>query len=237
MRTTRAAHIALCKRISSGEATARELISWWAAMQNDEVFYRAAPLVVQAYEEGIVPIGLTYEIGGWTTAKYVVVQGTASGLFLPPNDIWNPPADVHEVRGDMKTTGYGWNQLTGYAALAVSGDRVFGWRQLSHPKESGYSLEGYVAIGGRVYSAFTSHQTFSRELSDKWNYAAIVDVATLHVRFPRWPRSRTLPLPLPVIPADMPMSYFTLAQHAAAAGSLPTPLPMTRIRYGYLFDE
>jgi hypothetical protein len=235
MRATKTAHIELCKRISSGEATARELISWWAAMREvDEAWYvRVAPLVVLAYESGVIPIELANEIGAWNTAKYATFLNLipSHGIrYLPQNVVWNIPSNVTEVRGDMRTTGHGWNTLTGYAALAIGYDtsRVYGWRQLNHPKESGHNLEGYVSIGGRSYSAFTS----SILLGVFEDPHKSVEIATLYIRFPRWSTGRGA-RPLPEIPADMPEEYLVLSQTAATTISLP----VTRRRYSYLFDD
>jgi hypothetical protein len=49
-------------------------------------------------------------------------------------------------------------------------------RTLSRPVESGYHLEGYVSLGGKKRSAFTSSQLF--QLPD----GRLVNVATIHAR-------------------------------------------------------
>lgn len=94
---------------------------------------------------------------------------------LPPNDVWNVPDGVGEVRGDLRTFGP-WALPVSYRALAVDCDcRVYGVRTLSRVRESGYALEGRVKVNGRSYRGFTSSQLFQRP------DGSLVDVAVIHV--------------------------------------------------------
>lgn len=92
-----------------------------------------------------------------------------------------------EIRGEVETRGP-WNIVTGYRALCISNEyvntsmftkiastEIFGQRQLSRPNESGYCLEGYVSIGGKKYTAFTSSTLF--EVDGK-----LINVATINAR-------------------------------------------------------
>jgi hypothetical protein len=94
---------------------------------------------------------------------------------LPPNDVWNLPDGVGEVRGELRTFGP-WSLPASYRALAVDSDcKVYGVRTLSHVRESGYALEGRVKVGGKSYRGFTSSQLFQRP------DGSLVDVAVIHV--------------------------------------------------------
>lgn len=82
-----------------------------------------------------------------------------------------------EVRFDFDTRGP-WSILTKLEGLAIekteTGVRVFGWRRLQRPRESGYGHEGHVSVDGETRRAFTSSQLF---LVD----GALVNVAILYV--------------------------------------------------------
>lgn len=120
--------------------------------------------------------------------KYAEANAQPGAWLLPDNDVWNIPPDVDEVHFEIETTGYGWNLITSIRALVITcefGDfsrplngRVFGVRTLSNPRESGYSHEGRVSLGGRKYRAFTSSRLFER--AD----GSLVDVAVLFVCIP-----------------------------------------------------
>lgn len=102
----------------------------------------------------------------------------AAGAWkLPANEVWNlPERPTNEVRFDITTTGSGWNLITGIKGLAVDRDgKVWGWRALSNPKESGYVQEGTVSIAGQKVRAFTSSQLFERE------DGSLCDVAILYL--------------------------------------------------------
>lgn len=94
---------------------------------------------------------------------------------LAVNAIWNVPTDTNEVRGTLKTFGP-WQIAVSYRALAMDQHgRVFGIRTMSKPRESGYVLEGRVAIESKSYRAFTSSKMFTRE------DGSLCDVAILYV--------------------------------------------------------
>ena len=86
------------------------------------------------------------------TNRTVIWQGDA------PDGIENG-----ERRGETRTTGHGWNALTGYRALAVdvteTGVYVYGDRELSGAREDGYCLTGTVSVG-KKRRAFTSSRLF-----------------------------------------------------------------------------
>ncbi len=94
------------------------------------------------------------------------------------------PAEIAagEKRHDMTHRGP-WHQCTSLAAIVEHTDynpetrraRFWPVRRMSRPRESGYSMEGTVSIGGRKIPAFTSSQLF--ELPD----GRLIDVATLHL--------------------------------------------------------
>lgn len=92
-----------------------------------------------------------------------------------------------EISGELQTKGP-WNIVSSYRALCISNDydrssmftkilstSIFGERQLSRPKQSGYCLEGYVSIGNKKYPAFTSSTLFEVE-------GKLINVATIHAR-------------------------------------------------------
>lgn len=92
-----------------------------------------------------------------------------------------------EIRGKLETRGP-WNIVTGYRALCISNEydrsgmftkisstTIFGQRNLSTPKQSGYSLDGYVSIEGKKYTAFTSSTLFEVE-------GKLINVATINAR-------------------------------------------------------
>lgn len=93
-----------------------------------------------------------------------------------------------EKRGELKTIGP-WSIPVSYKALCTSmvntypdfpsvthSKTAYGIRTLTGIRQSGYEMEGWVSIGGKKFSAFTSSQLF--ELED----GRLVDVATIHVR-------------------------------------------------------
>ena len=97
--------------------------------------------------------------------------------------------DSGEKRGEMKTYGP-WNIVRSYKALCCTATwtpkkygtshvdeyTLYGDRTMTHPKQSGYCLEGRVSINGQNRSAFTSSILF--ELPD----GKLVSVAVIHAR-------------------------------------------------------
>lgn len=92
-----------------------------------------------------------------------------------------------EIRGEVETRGV-WHIVSSYRALCIANEydktsmftkisstTIFGKRRLSRPKDSGYHLEGYVSIGGKKYSAYTSSTLF--EVDGK-----LINVATINAR-------------------------------------------------------
>lgn len=116
-----------------------------------------------------------------------------------PDSVWHTdmpfPESVvitGEQRGEMVCRGP-WSLISQYKALAMeqledSRDTshydagtpyrtkavLYGIRSLSHPRESGYCLEGTVSVNGQDHRAFTSSAMF--EVNGK-----LVDVAILYV--------------------------------------------------------
>ena len=101
-----------------------------------------------------------------STDRTVVWQGDA------PDGIENG-----ERRGGIRTTGYGWNVLTGYRAMAIevteTGVYVYGDRELSRASEDGYCLTGTVSVG-KKRRAFTSSRLFLVN-------GKLVDIAILYL--------------------------------------------------------
>ena len=126
-----------------------------------------------------------------------------ASLFVPFDDqysstaIWSSGVDFPveidadgESRFQMECRGP-WNTISKITGLVVSqkfgeagvprtpaqsGITVYGVRSMHNPRESGHALEGWVSIGGKKYSAFTSSQLFVVE-------GRLVDVAILHIRY------------------------------------------------------
>lgn len=92
--------------------------------------------------------------------------------------------DAVDTRGDLETRGP-WSIPVRYKALAVSyvwGPHstvetvtLYGMRTMGNLKESGYSLEGRVSVGGRKRRGFTSAQLW--QLPD----GRLIETATIHV--------------------------------------------------------
>ena len=96
------------------------------------------------------------------------------------NGVWELPDGVLDVRFDLETRPGGWRPLKHVAGLAVDrGGKVWGWRTLQNPQESGYVLEGKVSVGGQKVRAFTSSQMFMR--AD----GSLCDVAILYLCRPK----------------------------------------------------
>jgi hypothetical protein len=114
----------------------------------------------------------------------LITEAQLLALGIPQSAI-----DAGEMRGESTHRGP-WHIITSYRALCLSSvfDRaahgftptratnLYGMRSLNKPRESGYCLEGFVSIGGRRYSAFTSSQLF--ELPD----GRLLEFATIHAR-------------------------------------------------------
>lgn len=92
-----------------------------------------------------------------------------------------------EIQGEIETRGV-WHIVSAYRALCISNEydetslftkisstTIFGKRRLSRPRQSGYNLEGYVSIGGKKYTAYTSSILF--EVDGK-----LINVATINAR-------------------------------------------------------
>lgn len=96
-------------------------------------------------------------------AKYAQAEVHAGAWKLPENEVWNVPAKPeNEVRFDFETRGP-WGIIARIAGLAIEPDgKIWGWRELKRPKESGYVHEGHVNVGGERVRAFTSSRLFER---------------------------------------------------------------------------
>ncbi len=110
-----------------------------------------------------------------------LTEDEAKQLGIDPN--------LEEQHGDLKTVGM-WSIPVSYKAIAVSSiwdkeqlpllstrkeTTIYGVRTMTKVRQSGYCLEGWVSIGGKKYSAFTSSQLF--KVNGK-----LLDVATIHAR-------------------------------------------------------
>lgn len=92
-----------------------------------------------------------------------------------------------EMRGNLKTFGP-WSIPLSFRAHAVSSEWVdnpsviarrkavtfWGERTMTHPRESGYNLEGRVFAGGKKRRAFTSGDLLDID-------GRLVQIATIHV--------------------------------------------------------
>jgi len=107
--------------------------------------------------------------------KYAQAETHPGAWKLPANDVWNIPPGS-EQRFDMECVGP-WQIVSKIRGLAIDLDgRVYGMRSMSRPRQSGYEMEGYVSIGSKKRSAFTSSMLFERE------DGSLVSVACLIVR-------------------------------------------------------
>jgi len=193
----------LRKQIRAGAATADGLLDFYTQLADVDPDWgtHVTPLVEQSLQEGVVSRALISEIGHYTTAAFQVAeQGErfSTTWSLPPNPVWNLPAeaiDVGELRGESRLTRGPFASIAGWRALAVDSEfrRVFGPRELLSPRESGYSLEGRVKLGGDVIRAFTSSQMFA-VFNEGYERERLVDVATLYVCFADWPSHGYSPL-------------------------------------------
>jgi len=110
------------------------------------------------------------------TTQFVQAEVLPGAWKLPTNEVWNIPAEGGEERFEIKTTGYGWNLVTDIKGLACTlNGKIFGYRNMHHPKESGYQMEGKVSIGGKKIRAFTSSRLFERP------DGSLIDIAILVV--------------------------------------------------------
>lgn len=106
---------------------------------------------------------------------FVYAWKNSGAWYLPRNTVWNVPKG-DEIRGKLETRGP-WSLPVSYTALVITMDgKVFGVRTMSYPKESGYHLEGFVSIGGKKYSGFTSSRMFVRDDN------SLIDVAVIIIR-------------------------------------------------------
>lgn len=125
---------------------------------------KTQPLFVLPYEAGAIPI----------------TEAQARLLFT------DAELEKGEARGEIKHFGP-WQIIQSYRAICTSNTfnrevyptehgplHVYGKRVLSHPRESGYQLEGSVSIGGKSFRAFTSSQLF--ELPN----GKLINAATIH---------------------------------------------------------
>lgn len=94
-----------------------------------------------------------------------------------------------EMRGELKTVGM-WQLPVSFKAIAMSArfgkkensffdscleSTFYGVRTMTNVRQSGYQIEGYVSIGGKKYTCFSSSQLF--EVNGK-----LIDVAVIHAR-------------------------------------------------------
>jgi hypothetical protein len=103
-------------------------------------------------------------------------------------DFTNPAQD--DIHGKIDSQGV-WHNVVKYQACATQQDetsidnshfepyytklRVYGLRTLNHSRQSGYELEGFVSIGRKYHSAFTS--SFMIEYNGK-----LVNIAEIFAR-------------------------------------------------------
>jgi hypothetical protein len=93
----------------------------------------------------------------------------------------------YDIRAEYETVGP-WSIIKSFSALCITNEydktgmftkivstTFFGKRKLSRPKDSGYNLEGYVSIGGKKYSAFSSCMLIEVE-------GKLINVQTIHAR-------------------------------------------------------
>ena len=86
-----------------------------------------------------------------------------------------------QKRGEMKTVGM-WHIPVSYKAIVMHKDfdtrhvQVWSDRTMFNVTQGGYELEGWVSLGGKKYTCFTSSIMF--ELPDK----TLVDCACIFVR-------------------------------------------------------
>ena len=77
-------------------------------------------------------------------------------------------ASIDEQRLNIETQGP-WSVIVRCSGLCMSTDFetgehiIYGRRTLTNIRQSGYELEGWVSIGGKKYSAFTSSHLFELE--------------------------------------------------------------------------
>lgn len=77
-------------------------------------------------------------------------------------------ASIDEQRLDVETKGP-WNMIVRCAGLCMRTDfetgehTIYGRRTLANVRQSDYELEGWVSIGGKKYTAFTSSHLFELE--------------------------------------------------------------------------
>lgn len=94
---------------------------------------------------------------------------------VTPNDIWNIPDNVGEIRFEYERLDTFHRPIVSISGLAMTlSGKIFGMRKMHHPKESGYNLEGRVSISGKKYRAFTSSSMFEREDKSLINVAVLV---------------------------------------------------------------
>jgi hypothetical protein len=107
-------------------------------------------------------------------ATFTQAEVHAGAWKLPENEVWNvPPKPTNEVRFDIETRGP-WGVISRIAGLAIESDgKIWGWRELERPRESGYAYEGYVNVGGKRFRAFTSSQLFERADGSLCNVAVL----------------------------------------------------------------
>jgi len=90
-------------------------------------------------------------------------------------------ATIDEKRSEMTFRGP-WQVIRSFKALCVrqnfeTGEvTIYGYRPLYNIRQEGYELEGYVSVGGKKYTAFTSSHLFELENGH------LIDVAII---FPR----------------------------------------------------
>ena len=139
------------------------------------------------------------------TKPIATARNLGGSWLLTPGGRWKLPRDDEHFK--FKTFGP-WQIITQLRGLAVVSNnkvaKIYGYRNLLRPRESGHEMEGHVSIGGRRYSAFTGSMLFvedphtsqkksrsrlGKRAKDTWGWDArgftpgrLVDVAVLHVR-------------------------------------------------------
>lgn len=120
------------------------------------------------------------------------VPGTGGCFQSPPvdNPIWRIPEGTlpyGDIQGELRTFGP-WSIPRSYDALAIAKGgsvptgmlRIYGWRRLSAPRESGYCLEGRTSVSAHgkreTFRAFTGSVRFIPA-----GGKGCIDVACLHV--------------------------------------------------------
>lgn len=106
--------------------------------------------------------------------KYAQAQVHPGAWKLEPNEVWNVPAEGHQVHHELDL-GPGFHRpLKSITALVIDlKGRIYGVRKMSDSQECGHQRHGRVSIGGRKIRAFTGSKMFQRP------DGSLIDVAVL----------------------------------------------------------